>query len=59
MTIEEKITLGVAVITGAKWVYEYSKKITWEKNKFLMENMKNLKIKILQRPCIYPLIIIE
>ena len=45
MTIEEKITLGVAVITGVKWVYEYTKKLTWDKNKFLLERYEKFKSK--------------
>ena len=45
MTIEEKITLGIAVITGVKWVYEYTKKLTWDKNKFLLERYEKFKLK--------------
>ena len=45
MTIEEKITLGIAVITGVKWVYEYTKKLTWDKNKFLLERYEKFKSK--------------
>jgi len=45
MTIEEKITLGVAVITGVKWVYEYTKKLTWDKNVFLLERYEKFKSK--------------
>lgn len=45
MTIEEKITLGIAVITGAKWVYEYTKKLTWDKNVFLLERYEKFKSK--------------
>ena len=45
MTIEEKITLGVAVVTGVKWVYEYTKKLTWDKNKFLLERYEKFKSK--------------
>jgi hypothetical protein len=45
MTIEEKITLGAAVITGVKWVYEYTKKLTWDKNKFLLERYEKFKSK--------------
>jgi hypothetical protein len=45
MTIEEKLTLGIAVITGVKWVYEYTKKLTWDKNKFLLERYEKFKSK--------------
>ena len=45
MTIEEKITFGIALITGIKWVYEYTKKLTWDKNKFLLEKYDKFKSK--------------
>jgi hypothetical protein len=45
MTIEEKITIWVAIVTGVKWVYEYSKKLTWDKNKFLIERYEKFKSK--------------
>ena len=45
MTIEEKITLGIALIRGMKWVYEYTKKLTWDKNVFLLEKYEKFKSK--------------
>lgn len=45
MNIEEKITIGIALITGIKWVYEYTKKLTWDKNKFLLEKYEKFKLK--------------
>jgi len=45
MSIEEKITLGIAVVTGVKWVYEYTKKLTWDKNIFLLERFEKFKSK--------------
>lgn len=29
-----------AIITGAKWVYEYSNKLKWDKNKFLLDRLE-------------------
>jgi hypothetical protein len=29
-----------AILTGAKWVYEYSNKLKWEKNKFLLDRLE-------------------
>jgi hypothetical protein len=33
------------VIAGAKWMYEYTKKIQWERNKFLLERIDIFKKK--------------
>lgn len=43
MTFEEKMTLWAGILTVAKWVYEYSKKMKWEKNKFLLERIEIFK----------------
>ena len=45
MNIEEKITIAIALITGIKWVYEYTKKLTWDRNKFLLERYEKFKSK--------------
>lgn len=45
MTIEEKVTIGIALVTGIKWVYEYTKKLTWDKNRFLLERYEKFKSK--------------
>jgi hypothetical protein len=29
-----------AILTGAKWVYEYSNKLKWERNKFLLDRLE-------------------
>lgn len=45
MSIEEKITIAIALITGIKWVYEYTKKLSWDRNKFLLERYEKFKSK--------------
>lgn len=40
MDVEILITLAGGVGTSAKWVYEYTKKLKWEKNKFLLEQLE-------------------
>ena len=45
MNIELKITIITAVITGIKWVYEYTKQLTWEKNRFLLDRLDLFKNK--------------
>jgi len=41
MEISILITSTIAIVTGAKWVYEYTEKINWEKNKFLLEQLED------------------
>lgn len=40
MELKIFFTLVAGVFTGGKWVYEYSEKLKWEKNKFLLEELK-------------------
>lgn len=43
MITPSQFTMITGVIAGAKWVYEYVKKINWEKNKFLLERIDIFK----------------
>lgn len=43
MEIELLITAGCALGTGLKWVYEYSEKLKWDKNKFLLEQIEKFQ----------------
>ncbi len=45
MNIELKISILLAVITGIKWVYEYTKQLQWEKNKYLIDRLDLFKSK--------------
>jgi len=38
--IKDNFLYITAIITSIKWVYEYSNKLKWEKNKFLLERLK-------------------
>jgi hypothetical protein len=55
MNIELIIATGGAVATGLKWVYEYTEKRKWEKNKFLLEQVEkfqNLETTICAEKCL-------
>jgi hypothetical protein len=45
MNVEIKVTIIIAVITGIKWVYEYTKQRQWEKNKYLVDRLDLFKSK--------------
>jgi hypothetical protein len=45
MNIELKISILIAIITGIKWVYEYTKQLQWEKNKYLVDRLDLFKSK--------------
>ena len=45
MITPNHFTVLTGVIAGAKWVYEYTKKIKWERNKFLLERIDIYKKK--------------
>jgi len=38
--LKENFLYITAIITGAKWVYEYSNKLKWERNKFLLDRLE-------------------
>jgi hypothetical protein len=40
MEITTLITSTIAIVIGAKWVYEYTENINWQKNKFLLEQLE-------------------
>lgn len=40
MEISLIVTVIAGIFTAGKWVYEYSEKIKWEKNKFLLEELE-------------------
>lgn len=40
MSIEILLTIAGGIGTSSKWVYEYTKKLKWEKNKFLLEKLE-------------------
>lgn len=43
MSVELLLTTGCALGAGFKWVYEYSEKLKWEKNKFLLEQIEKFQ----------------
>lgn len=45
MTISEQFTVISGIAAASKWIYEYVKKIKWEKNKFLLERIDSFKEK--------------
>jgi len=40
MDVEILLSVGAGVATTSKWIYEYSNKLKWEKNKFLLEKIE-------------------
>jgi hypothetical protein len=45
MKITEQMTLVAGILTIIKWVYEYSQKNNWEKNRFLLERIEKFREK--------------
>ncbi len=45
MNTELKISTLIAIIAGVKWVYEYTKQLKWEKNKYLIDRLDLFKNK--------------
>jgi len=43
MDVELLLSVGAAVATTSKWIYEYSNKLKWEKNKFLLEKIEDFQ----------------
>lgn len=39
--LKENFLYITAIVTSIKWVYEYSNKLKWEKNKFLLERLES------------------
>jgi hypothetical protein len=43
MTFEENMTLWAAIAAVAKWVYEYTKRLSWDRNRFLLERIEKFR----------------
>jgi hypothetical protein len=43
MTFEEKMTLWAGIAAAAKWVYEYTKRLSWDRNRFLLERIEKFR----------------
>jgi len=43
MTFEEKMTLWAGLAAAAKWVYEYTRRLSWERNRFLLERVERFR----------------
>lgn len=43
MTFEEKMTLWAGLAAGAKWVYEYTRRLSWERNRFLLDRVEKFR----------------
>jgi hypothetical protein len=39
--LKENFLYITAIITSAKWVYEYTNKLKWDKNKFLLDRLES------------------
>ena len=40
-SLKENFLYITAIITSIKWVYEYTNKLNWDKNKFLLDRIEN------------------
>jgi hypothetical protein len=43
MDIEVILSVGGGLAAGFKWIYEYSEKLKWDKNKFLLEQIEKFE----------------
>lgn len=43
MTLDYTIAILTALAAAFKWLYEYSQKLKWEKNKFLLEQLEKFQ----------------
>lgn len=51
LSLDVIITIGGGIIAFSKWVYEYTKRNTWDKNKYLVDSVNEFRKKEAVRCC--------